>query len=309
MRNTASETHDGGVRGAVARAIVGSVLRSAALPIGGLIAARAIHHVRFRQLNGMTLPQVVADLLGPMSGDDAGAIAREIFVNRLRTNALKAVRATAGDVSVQKWVQWPGVDVLRDRQERKAPAIFITWHFGPEVNLGAAFAGLGIPVTSFRSTPTRPEDTALVDYRRVADADERGLALRRGFSRLKNGGFVTVAIDGRQTGTALTVPFFGRRIQVGRGAAALARLTGAPLIPTAKVWMPDGRVQVRIFEPLALPALDPRRPDVWDEAVIVDAVKWFERFLHAVPEQFRMRNIVRLCAAPRIESATAPRQA
>lgn len=296
-----------GLHETLARAAVSSLLRSPAIPLLGRLSAPALHRVRLRKLGNATLIDAVDSLLGPMPRPQAEAIAQEIVVNRLRSLSLKALRGVVGDKGTIALARWSDATVVLEHHAQRLPLIVVTWHFGPEVGSGVALERLGIPATVFRtvSNGNPKRDLNIVEYQCVGDPEERGLALKRAFARLRKGGVVSLAIDGRQTGSPIDLPFFGRRIRVGRGAAALARLTGAPVVPVVKLWAADGSVEVRCFQPLERPQVDARDVDAFDLALMTQAVRWFEDFIRSAPGQFRLKNIVRLCAAPRLETTVS----
>src|SRR5581483_3579712 len=126
-------------------------------------------------------------------------------------------------------------------------------------------------------------DAPPVEFLVVRESRHRVAHLARAVRHLSAGGLVGIAMDGRQGTATVEVPFLGRGFAVTRGPALLPRLTGAPLIPVVATWASDGAIEVRSFEPLAVPPVAGRDPEQWDRAVLTLAAQFFEALVRRTP--------------------------
>jgi lauroyl/myristoyl acyltransferase len=115
---------------------------------------------------------------------------------------------------------------------------------------------------------------------------------------LDDGGLVSIFVDGKQGTAALEIPFVGRRLSLKRGPAVLARLTGAPMIPVAATWAPDGAIEFRSFEPLPVPPPGGLAAQEWDRVALTEAMRFFERMIRAAPGQLRAGFLRKYWRAP-----------
>ena len=123
-------------------------------------------------------------------------------------------------------------------------------------------------------------------------ARQSAIALKSAHDRLRKGGIVAIAADGEDGQLGLRAPFLGRSIRVSRGLAALARLTGAPIIPILTTWgEEDWTADLRIFD--ALTPMEAKEPVAWDRETIRQVVGRFEQIVRATPGQFRMEKLSR----------------
>ena len=107
------------------------------------------------------------------------------------------------------------------------------------------------------------------------------LALRR---TLADGGVVCMQLD-RPLGEAhVTLPFRGAAARFCTGPAALARTTGAPLVPSFLVMGPGPEVHVHVEEPIVVRRTRDRAADL--AAATRAAVACYERYARAVPRQW-----------------------
>jgi len=103
---------------------------------------------------------------------------------------------------------------------------------------------------------------------------QRAAALRRAVGTLRAGGSVFLLVDANEFPTTVDVTLFGRTTRLARGAFALARITGSPLVPIAPRWR-GGRVEIVVGD--AIPPGD-------EAAMAAATAGWLERFLRSSPE-------------------------
>jgi lauroyl/myristoyl acyltransferase len=150
------------------------------------------------------------------------------------------------------------------------PLIAGTFHMGPLHALGAALESLPTPLLALRIS-RHARDAAANEQHRAAKFYEAATWLR-------SGGVVLMALD-PQHATRIPVPFFGRTLGLARGAFALSRMTGAPIVPIVARWR-GTRVEVVAGQPL----------EGGDERELAAAAaRWLEAHLRAFPDEISLR--------------------
>jgi lauroyl/myristoyl acyltransferase len=128
----------------------------------------------------------------------------------------------------------------------------------------------------------------------------RAVHLKRAVERLQRGGLVATAIDGGHGDALIDADFLGYRIQVGRGAAVLTRMTGVPLIPITVTWGDDWSIDFRIHSAIPRPDIPPQDHAAFDKALIDQTVRFFESYIRTAPEQLRLDRLARLITRPKV---------
>jgi lauroyl/myristoyl acyltransferase len=156
-----------------------------------------------------------------------------------------------------------------------APAVLATFHVGPLQAMGLLFERLAADVLVLQAAdengfpPPRPGFTRM----HVGDDEwQRALVFRDALKALHAGNYVCLAVDGYGA-PQLAAPLLGRRVRLARGAFALARMTGAPIIPTAPRWRGTG-IEIVAGDPVA-PGDDP--------AMAAALTRWLESFVRESP--------------------------
>jgi phosphatidylinositol dimannoside acyltransferase len=103
--------------------------------------------------------------------------------------------------------------------------------------------------------------------------------------RLRSGKIVILPADRDVTGSGIEVDFFGEKAKMMAGSAALAVLTGAPLIP-ATLWFTDDGWGVRVGAPIMPPAEGTRSQKI--AAVMQEVASSFEQGIRAHPYDWLM---------------------
>jgi lauroyl/myristoyl acyltransferase len=108
--------------------------------------------------------------------------------------------------------------------------------------------------------------------------------------KLKAGGIVWIAPDGRSGQLTLSLPVFGRERAFSTGFAELSIETGAVAIPTRCVTLPTGKIQVTF-----LPPLDSGAGDAPRQERILSLVQQYVAFLEETwkldPANITLRHI------------------
>lgn len=159
------------------------------------------------------------------------------------------------------------------------PAILITFHGGPMTMLAFVAKSLPGPVLSVRRNepPRRGKATRIIHT--AGGVEQRAQAFHGAFEHLRSGGFVIIAAD-VVTGEVIEVPFFEKTIRLARGPFALARLTGAPLVPLVLHWGKAG-LETTLGEPIAMSGSGAEG----EESAARRAAVWLEQRLLQFPEE------------------------
>ncbi|HTG34772.1 MAG TPA: hypothetical protein VLB76_17765 [Thermoanaerobaculia bacterium] len=168
----------------------------------------------------------------------------------------------------------------------RPPLILGTFHVGAVQALGAAIERLPGPVLVLRLgalySPSPPVEIVSTE----GDDQRRALAFQRALAHLAGGGFVVLALDG-SPGPGLRVPCLGRTLELARGPFALARLTGAPLVPLVARWR-NSEVEAEVGAAIV---------GMEEGALAASAARWLEGYLMAAPEEIGL-GLVRALLTP-----------
>ena len=129
--------------------------------------------------------------------------------------------------------------------------IITTGHFG-SWDLAGAMAARYVPLSAIADTFTDPRlDSLLQGYRRDKGVHSIPVchAARRGMRELTQGRALAIVID-RPVERGVEATFFGQRTQVPSGAATLAVLTGAAIMPGYMWYAVSNRFYLRAFPPM-----------------------------------------------------------
>lgn len=158
------------------------------------------------------------------------------------------------------------------------PCILALFHVGALQATGAALERLDAPVLAFRHKTLVTTRPPLEVISTEGDDQQRAAAFHRALVHLRGGGCVAMALD-VVPGAAIDTRCLGRNLPLAPGAFALARLTGAPILPLTARWTNDG-IAVATHDPVT-------SADA--------AAAWLERYLLASPAQITlglMRNLL-----------------
>jgi hypothetical protein len=207
---------------------------------------------------------------GSAAGIAALAERNEVLVRCVRRSGIEPIRPL---VSVP--------DALRDL---RGPCILGTFHVGALHAVGVALEAIGRPVLAFRDgllyTPRPPVEVQTT----AGDEQQRAAAFVRALESLRRGELVLLALD-VVPGAAIAAECLGRPLALARGAFALARMTGAPIVPLAMRWE-GGEVGVVLGAPLI----------GQDELALAGAAaRWLDRYLRQSPSELTLellRNLL-----------------
>jgi KDO2-lipid IV(A) lauroyltransferase len=218
--------------------------------------------------------------------------ARELRTYRLMVNYAQAItdayRCHVGGAVPVRAI-YHGRDRLDAARARGRGVIIVTghlgaWQLGPYL---LAHDGLGPLTVAMAAEPNAALQRFMESFPRpfrivYTNGSTFGtLALR---PTLAAGGVVCMQLD-RPLGEAYaTLPFAGGAARFATGPAALARLTGAPLVPAFLVMGPGAEVHVHVEEPISVRRTRDRDADLG--AATRAAVARYEHHARAVPLQW-----------------------
>jgi lauroyl/myristoyl acyltransferase len=174
--------------------------------------------------------------------------------------------------STARW-PYPPLTPGFDPSALQPPMILTSFHVGPISALGGALEQLpGDVLVLHVSGAPRPRLRMLS----VGPTQwDRAAAFAQAMRTLRRGGFVFLLADANVFPSTIEVTMFGRTTRLARGAFALSRLSGAPVVPLAGRWQ-GTCVEVVAGEPI-VPG---------EEAVMAAATAaWLERFVRASPDE------------------------
>lgn len=232
--------------------------------------------------------QRIRSVFAHMTEPEARRAERDLRCSMLKSRALGvALSRTRGEPV------FPPVAVGAAFADVRGPAVLTTFHVGPVGAIGEVVRRVPGEITALHRMDWRfPSNVAGV-Y--VDDTDMgQAAAFYHGVSALRRGGCVLILGDGPP---GHEVSLLGRVTTLKRGPYALARITGAPIVPLVARWT-GASVDIVCGRPIQ--AID-------DEAAMAQAMAAvLERHLLEHPGEIGDHLLSELSRAPRRTSRPAP---
>ena len=252
-------------------------------PRMALPAASGLGALRNRLSRRWPSPEQVQALFPHLAPRAAARVAWKIGALEARNRLLVDAIRREGLEPVRRLMRPPSEAFAALRP----PLILGTFHVGAVQALGAAIERLPGPVLVLRLgalySPRPPVEILSTE----GDDQRRALAFQRALAHLAAGGFVVLALDGAP-GPGLRVPCLGRTLELARGPFALARLTGAPLVPLVARWR---KSEVEAEVGVAIGGM------MEEGALAASAARWLEGYLMEAPEEIGF-GLVRALLTP-----------
>ncbi|HYH46827.1 MAG TPA: hypothetical protein VEG34_14170 [Thermoanaerobaculia bacterium] len=246
-------------------------------------AAAALGRLRNRLSRRWPSPEQVRTLFPHLDKGEAEDVAWAIGGLEARNRLLVACLRRGGLEPLRGLLRTP--TALADL---RPPLILGTFHMGALHALGLALERLPGPVLALRQGPLYTPRPPLTIVTSAGGEQARAAAFQRALVHLKSGGFVALALD-LPAGPGISVPCLGRTLELARGPFALARITGAPLVPLAASWERGG-VEVQVGDVIApaaaveAPAEDSAAKSIrWEGTLAAAAAGWLERYVRETP--------------------------
>ena len=188
------------------------------------------------------------------------------------------------------YARMEGLDELRRTTDEGRGAIVVSAHMGNWEMLAAATARSGLPVTVVaREIEPRKINRMLIEHRERSGVKsvfrDSSNAGREVLKAIRSGEIIGILID-QDTKKAAGdfVPFFGHQAYTPTGAAALARITGAPVF-IGLSWRENGKL-VFHFEPVDTQQFAELEGSEFDRALTAHLTAKIEEFIKAHPDQW-----------------------
>jgi lauroyl/myristoyl acyltransferase len=241
--------------------------------------ARALAYVTLplsRQVTAAQVRTVFSQL------DDAAAkrVRRSVLATSLGADALHAALEQGG-----KRPLYPEVRPNEAIATLRPPLILATFHLGPLAALGPVL--MDVPGHVLALHRHRWPNRIGLDMLEVGDGEwGHARSLLRAVETLREGGSVFAVLD-EDDATTIDAPLLGRTVALARGAFALARMTGTPIVPLAIRWR-GSAVEVTFGEPIS---------EATEAEMAAAATAWLERYLIESPGEITARTFALLGAA------------
>lgn len=193
------------------------------------------------------------------------AIAKECFENLGKTVVEFMQFPRLSSKHIQRYVTLEGTEHLKQALAQGKGAIILTGHFGNWELLAASISVTVAPLTPIVRQLRSPRLNALVSkYRQHAGYTtiDRDTGLRRALRCLKHNQLLGIVADVDTTVNGVFVDFFGKPAYTPYSPVAIARKTGAAILPTFIIRQPDGSHRAVIEPPLALKQTDAKQKDL-----------------------------------------------
>ncbi len=240
-------------------------------------------------------------LLGDMPRRDLARIRREIGALERLNQALFMLIESRGIEPLLPLVRVSGAEHLARLRREGTGAILADWHVGVPLAHLAALSKFRVPTIALALNAQIPASEPLPDsIRFLVGSGECSSFLVEALQQLRTGGVVLIGVNGFLGEAFAEVPFLGRKTRVGRGAGALARLSGARILPVTCSWARSGvPIDVVFHEPLPRPCLTKKEKTAFEDALLAATARWFENYVRAHPEQLRLWWLRHYLAAER----------
>jgi Kdo2-lipid IVA lauroyltransferase/acyltransferase len=271
--------------GRVAIFFIGLLPSKIGLFISGRIGVVA--YLILQKYRKITLDNLHLALGEEKTKEELRRIARSVFEN-LGKNAFELVRSPRiNSKNIDRLVEIENPEIAREAFAKGNGIIIITAHIGNWELMASTLRLKGYPgVTVGRRIYFDKYDKYLNRLRKIQDVDViyRDESPRRILKVLKENRIVGIVADQDVDSVeGVFVSFFGKDAYTPAGPAALAKVSGASLIPTFIVRV-DGRHKLVFEEPIELVDTGDRQEDL-----IANTQKWsdvVESYIRQYPEQW-----------------------
>lgn len=166
--------------------------------------------------------------------------------------------------NIGRRVELSGKEHLEEALSYGRGAVIATAHAGNWELLGAALAMHGFPLIAVAQKQTNEQmDRFINEYRTMAGMHVTyKTGVREMIRMLGQGKIIGLLMDQHAGRDGVWVDFFGRQASTATGAAALARMKGAPIVPAFITEKPDGTHTVLLH-----PIVWPDKTEVKDEDI------------------------------------------
>jgi KDO2-lipid IV(A) lauroyltransferase len=188
--------------------------------------------------------------------------------------------------NINQYVTLEGSEHLEAALARGRGAVLATAHSGNWEILGASLAMHGFPLVAVVQRQTNAAmDQFINEYRTKAGMHvtyKQGV--REMVKLMGDGKIVGLLMDQDNHSSGVFVEFFGRLASTPQGAAALARINDAPIVPAFITENPDGSHRAIIHPPVFVEKTDDRTEDIRHTTQMLTAI--VEAHIRQHPEEW-----------------------
>lgn len=215
--------------------------------------------------------------------------AEEVFINfaKYLVDFFRFSRITKE--YIDKNVRIIGRDNLDAAIQRKRGVIMLAAHIGNYELGGAVVSLLGYPFNAVAlDHKSKLVNNFFIRQRQTANINviPLGMALKRCYACLKNGEALALLGDRDFFNHGIKMKFFGKDSMIPKGAAALSIRTGAVIIPTFLVRMPDDTFELTFDRPVTCSASGDTDEDT--RSIMKSCVEIIEGYIKKYPSQWYM---------------------
>ncbi|MFH1312796.1 MAG: lysophospholipid acyltransferase family protein [Candidatus Eisenbacteria bacterium] len=229
-----------------------------ALRLGSALGHLAFDLFRFRRT--VTLSNLRTHMADSDLRCSRVRVGRRSYANFGMTIAEFVRLPLVGRAYIDEHVNVEGLQNLDRAMRAGKGAILVTGHFGSWELMGCVLAHLGYPVTFVVGIQRNPLVQALMnDLRHQAGIEIIELTSTQGIVRaLRAGRFIAMLCDQDAGRAGVFVRFLGDQASTAQGAAGLAIITGAPIIPGFIVRLGGSKQRIVIERPVPAPEVKER---------------------------------------------------
>ncbi len=213
-----------------------------ALPIGAALGIGRFFGAIAYFVNYKRAKVAYANMRAAFAGEKEPAEIRRLvksLYGNFGQTLVEIVRMPSIDKSyMEKYIKVEGFDKIKQTLEKWHGVIFLTGHFGNWELCSIASALRGYPIFVLAREQKMARLNNLLNMARESKGCKvikKGMAAREIYEHLKNNGIVGILSDQDAGKKGVFINFFGRPTSSPRGAFALARKTGALIIPAFAV--------------------------------------------------------------------------
>lgn len=282
-------------RSRVERALFPLILRQPRL---GLALADLLRRIQYRVHPGRDQRNLTSrgdweKLLGPQSRDWLHEVRCEQFRNVQRSFLVEKYLKRAPLADARKLVRWEHFERIRAPLDEGRPLIVALWHVGPLFASALGLRVLDRPVSVIlhrKVTGEIPEGWELIYTERGRAAGIQ--AFRKGVARLKEGRPLAIACDVFcRDGDRLPARVFGLDLELRRGFAAIARVSGAIIVPVTIRWSGTSTLVYEALPPLKSSDGDRSDREAFELAVISEYARTVDAYMRLRPYDLDPRRV------------------
>jgi hypothetical protein len=258
---------------------LGVVSPVAALRLAGLVGREANRWSRYGPS-----PADIQALLPGFSLARAARVARSASSGTMQRRALGRLIRQRGFDPVAPLVRPDAIAALERLSLDSRPAILVMVHAGPVQAVALALHALRIPALVVRVDSEYPLPAPLQAEHTTGESTQGAYVFTRALDHLR-GSAPVVMVPDNAAGATIRVACLGRPVDFARGPFALARLSGAPVVPLCWRWdRPGVRMTLARGEMLAPESAPGLSAGECERRLAAGAADWFTRHFTANPD-------------------------